>query len=144
MIYCDTSYLLKYYVDEPGSSEVRVLIDKQIGVGSLSLGRLELAAAFHRKLREPRIDRVAYKSVIGQFESDHAAGIWTWFDSTQILIEKTSKKFAALSSKTFLRVSDALHLICAKEHGFREIYSNDKHVLAAARHFGLKGRDVIK
>ena len=144
MIYCDTAYLLKYYVDEPGSKEVRSLIDEQIGVGSLSLGRLELAAAFHRKLREAQIDRAAYKSVIAQFEKDQASGIWTWFDSTQILIEKASKKFAALSSKTFLRASDALHLICAKEHGFREIYSNDKRLLAAAKHFGLKGRNVIK
>ena len=144
MIYCDTAYLLKYYVDEPGSPAVRSLIDQQIGVGSLSLGRLELAAAFHRKLRESVIDRAAYKSVIAQFEKDHATGIWTWFDSSQTLIEKASKKFATLSSKTFLRASSALHLICAKEHGFREIYSNDKHLLAAAKHFGLKGRNVIK
>ena len=49
MIYCDTAYLLKYYVDELGSQEVRSLIDAQTGVASLSLGRLELAAAFHPK-----------------------------------------------------------------------------------------------
>ena len=143
MIYCDTAYLLKYYVDEPGSLEVRALIDRQIGVGSLSLGRLELAAAFHRKLRESQIERAAYKSLIAQFERDHASGIWTWFDSSQTLIEKASKKFATLSAKIFLRASDALHLVCAKEHGFREIYSNDKHLLGAAKHFGLKGRNVI-
>ena len=143
MIYCDTAYLLKYYVDEPGSREVRALIDRQIGVGSLSLGRLELAAAFHRKLRESKIERGAYKALIAQFERDHASGIWTWFDSSQTLIEKASKKFATLSAKIFLRASDALHLVCAKEHGFREIHSNDKHLLGAAKHFGLKGRNVI-
>ncbi len=143
MIYCDTAYLLKYYIDEPGSSEVRALIDIQTGVGSLSLGRLELAAAFHRKLRESIIDPSAHKALLAQFSADNSSGFWTWFDSTQELVEIASKKFANLPKKIFLRASDALHLVCAKEHGFREIYSNDKHLLSAAKHFGLKGRNVI-
>jgi predicted nucleic acid-binding protein len=144
VIYCDTAYLLKYYVDEPGSPEVRRLIDRQIGVGSLSLGRLELAAAFHRKLREAQIDNPSHKSLIQQFHEDNTSGLWTWFDSGQGLVDKAVKKFSTLSSKVFLRASDTLHLVCAKEHGFREIYSNDRHLLAAAKHFGLKGRNVIK
>ena len=143
MIYCDTAYLLKYYVDEPGSEEVRHLIDAQVGVGSLSLGRLELAAAFHRKLREARIDKLSHKFLLQQFDKDNTSGVWTWFDTTQSLVDKASKKFSTLSSKVFLRASDALHLVCAREHGFREIYSNDRHLLDAARHFGLKGRNVI-
>ena len=144
MIYCDTAYLLKYYVDEPGSVDVRNLIDRQSSVGSLSLGRLELAAAFHRKLRESLIDSTGHKLLLAQFSADNASGHWTWFDSSQALVEIASKKFSNLSSKIFLRASDALHLVCAKEHGFREIYSNDKHLLAAAKHFGLKARNVIK
>ncbi len=143
MIYCDTAYLLKYYIDEPGSSEVRALIDIQTGVGSLSLGRLELAAAFHRKLRESTISPDAHRALAAQLSADNASGIWTWFDSTRELIETASKKLSSLPKKIFLRASDALHLVCAKEHGFREIYSNDKHLLSAAKHFGLKGRNVI-
>ncbi|MFM8717813.1 MAG: type II toxin-antitoxin system VapC family toxin [Spartobacteria bacterium] len=144
MIYCDTAYLLKYYVDEPGTKEVRSLIDRQTGVGSLSLGRLELATAFHRKLRESQIEPAMHECLISQCEADNMEGLWTWFDATPDLVDKASKNFGTLPAKIFLRASDALHLACAKEHGFREIHSNDKHLLAAAKHFGLKGRNVIK
>ena len=77
MIYCDTAYLLKYYADEPGSKEVRLLIDWQTGVGSLSLGRLELAATFHRKLCESQIEPATHECLISPFESDNMAGLWT-------------------------------------------------------------------
>jgi len=144
VIYCDTAYLLKYYVDEPGSAEVRALIDRQTGVGSLSLGRLELSAAFHRKWRERQVDRPTYQSLVSQFRKDNDSAIWTWFESSRALIEKASDQIAMLSPKFFLRASDALHLVCAKEYGFREIHSNDRHLLAAAKHFDLKGCNVIR
>jgi predicted nucleic acid-binding protein len=42
----------------------------------------------------------------------------------------------------FLRAADALHLTCAQEHGVPEIYTNDRHMVAAARHFRLKPMTV--
>jgi predicted nucleic acid-binding protein len=143
MIYCDTAYLLKYYVGEPGSDEVRGLIDSQVAVASLGLARLELAAAFHRKLREAQIDKRAHRLLIQQFESDCHSGIWTWLDSGAALVEKAAARYTSLSARVFLRASDALHLTCALENGFREIYSNDTHLLAAAKHFGLRGKNII-
>lgn len=143
MIYCDTAYLLKYYVDESGSTEVTELIDRQTGVSSLSLARLELHAAFHCKLREGRIDRRTHQALTAQFADDQRAGLWMWLPVDDALLDAAARRMAALPPQVFLRASDALHLTCAKEHGFRDIYSNDQHLLAAARHFGLKGKNVI-
>ncbi|MGH9837847.1 MAG: hypothetical protein ACREEM_03595 [Blastocatellia bacterium] len=44
---------------------------------------------------------------------------------------------------TFLRTVDAIHLTCASSYGFQEIYSNDRHLLAAALHFKLTGTNII-
>ena len=144
MIYCDTAYLLKYYLDEPGSDAVRELIDRQAGVSSLALARLELQAAFHRKLREGLIKAKTHKALVGQLANDHRDGLWCWLTVDDELLDEAAKRFASLPANVFLRASDALHLACSKEHGFREIFSNDKHLLAAAKHFGIKGRNVIK
>jgi len=51
--------------------------------------------------------------------------------------------FASAPSTTYLRAADALYLATAAEHGFTEIYSNDKHLLAAAPLFGLVGVNAI-
>lgn len=41
-----------------------------------------------------------------------------------------------------LRAGDAIHIVSAANAGFHEIWTNDRHLLAAAAHFGLKGRQI--
>jgi hypothetical protein len=41
------------------------------------------------------------------------------------------------------RAGDALRLACARIHGFSAIYSNDRHLLAAAPHFQIQGVNLL-
>ena len=59
------------------------------------------------------------------------------------LAEETGELFQGMPPDLFLRSADALHLACARHHGYRVIYSNDRNLLAAAKYFGLQGRNVI-
>ena len=77
-------------------------------------------------------------------QRDDAVGLVTWFPVTALLLEHVKQEFEKLPVTVFLRTADALHLVCAREQGFREIYSNDRHLLAAAPHFGWRvQRDCV-
>ena len=62
---------------------------------------------------------------------------------TDAILDRVEAVFATAPATTYLRAADALHLATAAEHGFAEIYSNDRHLLAAAPLFGLRGVNVI-
>jgi predicted nucleic acid-binding protein len=143
VIYCDSAYILKFYIPEEGSADVRLLFE-QNDVASCCHAQAEVVSAMHRKWRDNLIEKPVFMEAATQFKNDIRAGCWEFFNITQALLDAVQTGYRNLPSTTFLRASDALHLACAKEHGFREIYSNDKHLLAAAKLFGLKGRNVIK
>lgn len=78
-----------------------------------------------------------------QFESDLEGGVWNWLPlDTAILIEAQAR-YKKLSAKCFLRAADAMHLACARVNGLREVFTNDRHMLAACPAFALKGRNLV-
>lgn len=143
MIYFDTAYLAKCYLNEHGSDEVRELAAESARIACCAFGRLELAATIHRNLREGNITRKQSRIIFEQFDLDESNHIWTWLPVTPELLAGATARFRGMNPSTYLRAADALHLACAVEHGFKEIYSNDRHLLAAATVFKLKGRNVI-
>lgn len=143
MLYFDSAYVAKCYLPESGHEEVTVLAAQDAHLASVVLARLEVAAVFHRKLREKIISPAIYRELDRQFSDDMTAGIWRFLPITDAMIVKSQAAYLTLSATFFLRSADCLHLCAAAEAGFKEIYSNDRHLLAAASHFGLRGIDVI-
>jgi predicted nucleic acid-binding protein len=141
--YYDTNYLVKLQCRERGTVEVR---DHAASVDVLicSLhGRAEFVSAAHRKVREGTATPAQLRSLLAQLRTDTAAGALHWLPITDVQIARVESVFLSAPSTAYLRAADALHLASAAEHGFTEIFSNDRHLLAAAPLFGLRGINVI-
>lgn len=138
MGYLDSGYIAKFYVDERDSSAVRRLAESLGEVHCAALGRAEVSAALHRKLREGVLDGAAFREVLAQFEGDCAGGLWTWLPVTSRVLSATVETIRRIPKSVFLRATDAIHLACAREGGFVEVYTGDRHMAGAAEHFGVR------
>ena len=75
--------------------------------------------------------------LLEQLDADCDAGLWTWFPLSETIVSAATTKYRSLTDTISLRASDAIHLVCAADLGLAEIFTNDRHVRAAAPHFGL-------
>ena len=143
MTYLDAAYIAKFYISEPDSGRVRSFLVTAPPAVSCVHAMAEVASVFHRKLREGTMPQPDFDFICAQFEADCQAGLWTWLPLLESLAHMTRRNIGKLPPTTFLRAADALHLACAADAGLKEIYSHDRHLLAAAPHFGLRGIDLI-
>ena len=143
MIYFDAAYIAKCYLNEPGADRVRAVAHGADGLASCELARLEFASILKRHVRENHVTRREMTAILKEFDEDEKNGVWQWFGVTSELLEKTRQAILDLPSIVFVRTADALHLACAEEHGFEEVYTNDRHMLRAAEHFHLTGVNVL-
>ena len=142
-LYFDTTYLGKLRWPEPGSPQVTALAGAVTELVCALHGKAEFYSISHRKIREGLADATATKVVCAQFEADCTAGGIRLLPLTDAIVDRVARAFAAAPPTTYLRAADALHLATAAEHSFTEIYSNDRHLIAAAPLFGLRGVNVI-
>lgn len=141
--YYDANYIFKLQCGEDGAVEVRAhAATVEILICSL-LGRAELASAAFRKVREGTATAVQYQALLNQVHDETTAGHLEWLPLTDAILDRIESVFASAPATTYLRAADAIHLATAAEHGFAEIFSNDKHLLTAAPLFGLRGVNVI-
>lgn len=138
MIYFDSCYLAKLYLMEADSVRVRARAEASDGLACCATGRGEVVATFHRHFREQRLTQREFRQLAAQVEVDLDAGLWTALPVTSSVVETQARRMVALPRTVFLRAADALHLACAEEAGLREVYSSDRHLIAAAPHFGLR------
>lgn len=91
---------------------------------------------------ERHVTKRGMATIVKEFHQDEADGVWRWFGVTPELLEQARAAVLGLR-RVFLRSGDALHLACARGYGFRQVCTNDRHMLAAPPHFQIAGVDVL-
>jgi predicted nucleic acid-binding protein len=141
-MYFDAAYIAKYYVNEADAAAVRAVIEAASSLTSSAWARLEVASVFHRHVREGSLTVEEGRERIDLFTEHVRDGYWELIPVTERLIQKAVTLMRALPRKFPLRAGDAMHVATALDAGEPELWTNDRHLLAAANHFGLRGRSV--
>lgn len=102
----------------------------------------EVSCAIHRRIREGELTHRQGQELCDIFRAHVDEGVWTLVPLSDHLLWDLSQILLGLGPGVFVRAGDAIHLISARQHGFREVWTNDRHMLSAASQFGLKGRSV--
>jgi len=142
-LYFDSSYLFRVYSCEPGHEAVKELLVRCTGLFSAWHARAEFAAIVLRKQREGRDSPEDLFELHEQFLDECRSGQVQLLPLTENVFQAIESALRSAPGTTFLRAADAMHLACAAQHGFTEVYSNDRHFLAAAPLFGLTGINFL-
>jgi predicted nucleic acid-binding protein len=143
-MYCDSAYVTKYYVHETDSPAVRHVMEEASYVCSSAWAMVEVTSALHRHAREMTMTPDQCLELIDRFRTDVSAGFWNLMPVTETLLRKTANLYRSLPANVPLRSGDALHIATALDAGEPELWTNDRHLLAAANHFGLIGRSASR
>jgi uncharacterized protein len=105
--YLDASAMVKLYVSEPHSEEVRRLVDEAQGVGTVTITRTEVSAALAKAARLGALPREDAAAADSRFRSD-------WPDFLRLPVtEPLLEKAAGLAWDQGLRGYDAVQLAAA-------------------------------
>jgi predicted nucleic acid-binding protein len=141
-LYFDTCYIAKFYFNEPESARVRELVRSADRIQSSRWAVPELHGVIHRQIREGTISAEAGREISTLFYGHVKDGLWHLLPVNEALLRRTSALLIAAPSTLFVRTADAVHLVTAQEAGEQEIWTNDRHMLAAAGYFGVAGRSI--
>lgn len=139
-MYLDSAYIRKYYVNEPDSAAVRKVIEAADTLVSSEWAVAEVPSAVHRHFREGSLTARHASDLIGAFSEHVRIGIWNLHPVTSTRLKRVADLLRTAPASVFLRAGDAIHLVTALDAGEGEIWTNDRHLLAATVHFGLAGR----
>jgi predicted nucleic acid-binding protein len=107
IFYLDTSALVKIYVEETRSADVRENAEQAEGLATSRIAYAEARGAFARKRRERGLSRVGYRSVVKDLDQD-------WDDYFIVDVsDRVVKAAGVLAESHALRGADAIHLASA-------------------------------
>ncbi len=141
-MYLDSAYIAKYYVNEPDAAAVRNLIRGAAFVCSSSWALVEVTCVFHHHVREGSLTPAEGQQLTDIFKAHVESDLWNLIPVTSALLRRTATLVRGVPADVPLRAGDAIHLVSALEAGEPEMWTNDRHLLAAATHFGITGRSV--
>lgn len=141
-MYLDSAYVAKYYVNERDAIAVRKLIRGTSHICTSYWALVEVICVFHRHVREGSLTVAQSRELIDTFRTHVEADLWNMIPVTDALLRRTASLVRALPSDAPLRAGDAVHLASALDAGEMEIWTNDRHLLAAAGAVGLVGKSV--
>lgn len=105
--YLDTSALLKLYLDEAGSAEVRLATTDQPAFTHI-IAYAELRAGLAKAKRMDRVSTADYRNLLADLESD-------WKQINVVSIDSQQVRRAGALAETFgLRGYDSVHLAAAE------------------------------
>jgi uncharacterized protein len=104
ILYLDTSSLVKLYVEEPGSAEVRRLVEQSEIVAALVVAYPEARAALARRRRERSLTSGAYRRTKAALDAD-----WPRLLALDVT-PPLARSAGDLAERHRLRGFDALHL----------------------------------
>lgn len=143
MIYLDTSYIVKAYINEPHSDLVLDELAGQTGLTASSLARVEFVSALMRQCHSGELTDTDAKKAIASLEEDTSLGIWRWVDIGRTIITDSAVLLMDHRLKGKLRSLDAMHLATAKVSGTVKLYTHDTRMFEAAKTLGLNPIDII-
>lgn len=132
MLYLDTSFIAPLVLNEDVSAEVEAFVTKQ-PPGSLAVShwtRMEFASLVAREVRMKNFSTQNAELVLSEFEAlvEQSCQVWLPSAADYDLARTFVVKF-----ESGLRVSDALHLAIAKNHGATKVLTLDAGLLKAAK-----------
>jgi predicted nucleic acid-binding protein len=108
ILYCDSSALVKLYVVEPGSEEVRAAVEAAEAVATCRITWAEIHAALSRRAREAPQDAAAIETAKQAFAAE-------WLHYVVIEVSQSIVERAGEFADTFaLRGYDAVQLAAAQ------------------------------
>lgn len=136
ILYCDTSALIKRYVEEESTGDVDAVWDKAVEVATSVVAFAECMAAFYRKLKESVFSKPEYIQTVAEFKKEYPNLVLVPVTpGINLTVERLINKYS-------LRGFDAIHLASAivihKINKFNTVFACfDRNLNHAAKQEGL-------